>query len=202
MRARIQAARGIPPGLLRRLHPAPTRLAPPSRRAAAAMPAAASLQARQGHDRVGQERWIRRPTLRSMKKTRRSIASWTFAAVAESAAEQRLAKPHRENRRVRERSQARAPGQALREECASRRVEQAKEQGRRRNIPSTTLPAPDIEIGSRHPVNCTMRGNCTGMCEPVHTRWRKTAECAFFSGAARLRGGRLIEPVRQGRARN
>jgi hypothetical protein len=27
-----------------------------------------------------------------------------------------------------------------------------KEQGRRRSMPSTTLPAPDIEIGSRHPV--------------------------------------------------
>jgi hypothetical protein len=29
----------------------------------------------------------------------------------------------------------------------------AKKQGRRRSIPSTTLPAPDIEIGSRRPVN-------------------------------------------------
>jgi hypothetical protein len=27
-----------------------------------------------------------------------------------------------------------------------------KKQGRRRSMPSTTLPAPDIEIGSRHPV--------------------------------------------------
>ena len=31
-------------------------------------------------------------------------------------------------------------------------IQRAKKQGRRRSIPSTTLPAPDIEIGSRHPV--------------------------------------------------
>src|SRR5215213_1493579 len=43
-----------------------------------------------------------------------------------------------------------------------------KKQGRRRNIPSTTLPAPDIEIGSRHPVNFRMPGIPAGMCEPVH----------------------------------
>src|SRR4051812_49669106 len=52
---------------------------------------------------------------------------------------------------------------------------QAKKQGRRRSIPSTTLPAPDIEIGSRHPVNCSMTRIRTGMCEPVHTRRRKIA---------------------------
>ncbi|WP_156434731.1 hypothetical protein [Bradyrhizobium lablabi] len=43
-----------------------------------------------------------------------------------------------------------------------------KEQGRRRSIPSTTLPAPDIEIGSRHPVNFRMPGIHPVMCEPVH----------------------------------
>jgi hypothetical protein len=43
-----------------------------------------------------------------------------------------------------------------------------KKQGRRRNIPSTTLPAPDIEIGSRHPVNYRMTGIPTVMCEAVH----------------------------------
>jgi hypothetical protein len=48
-----------------------------------------------------------------------------------------------------------------------------KKQGRRRNIPSTTLPAPDIEIGSRHPVNFRMPGILTGMCEPVHKGGKK-----------------------------
>jgi hypothetical protein len=49
----------------------------------------------------------------------------------------------------------------------------AKKQGRRRSIPSTTLPAPDIEIGSRHPVNFRMPGILTGMCEPVHKGGKK-----------------------------
>src|ERR1700675_152009 len=31
--------------------------------------------------------------------------------------------------------------------------EREKEQGRRRSIPPTALPAPDIKIGLRHPVN-------------------------------------------------
>jgi hypothetical protein len=48
-----------------------------------------------------------------------------------------------------------------------------KKQGRRRNIPSTTLPAPDIEIGSRHPVNFRMPGIPAGMCEPVHKGGKK-----------------------------
>jgi hypothetical protein len=51
-----------------------------------------------------------------------------------------------------------------------------KKQGRRRNIPSTTLPAPDIEIGSRHPVNFRMPGIPAGMCEPVHKGGKKVAE--------------------------
>ncbi|MDE5452444.1 hypothetical protein GWE18_06065 [Bradyrhizobium sp. CSA112] len=57
---------------------------------------------------------------------------------------------------------------------ASRDVEgDQKEQGRRRSIPSTTLPAPDIEIGSRHPVNYRMPGILTGICEPVHKGGKK-----------------------------
>ena len=43
-----------------------------------------------------------------------------------------------------------------------RRLKGTKKQGRRRNIPSTTLPAPDIEIGSRHPVNFRMPGILCG----------------------------------------
>src|SRR5689334_1396109 len=46
---------------------------------------------------------------------------------------------------------------------------EGKKQGRRRSIPSTTLPAPDIEIGSRHPVNCSMQRIRTGKCEADHT---------------------------------
>jgi hypothetical protein len=48
-----------------------------------------------------------------------------------------------------------------------------KKQGRRRSIPSTTLPAPDIEIGSRHPVNFRMPGIFAVMCEPVHKGGKK-----------------------------
>ena len=49
-----------------------------------------------------------------------------------------------------------------------------KKQGRRRSIPSTTLPAPDIEIGSRHPVDRSMPGIRTGKCEPVHKAAEKS----------------------------
>src|SRR5882757_5897374 len=62
-----------------------------------------------------------------------------------------------------------------------------KKQGRRRSIPSTTLPAPDIEIGSRHPVNCSMTRNRTGICEPVHKRRRKIAEGCFVTAEGRRR---------------
>jgi hypothetical protein len=45
-----------------------------------------------------------------------------------------------------------------------------KEQGRRRSMPSTTLPAPDIEIGSRHPVCPKMDRIRAGACDPFHSR--------------------------------
>jgi hypothetical protein len=32
------------------------------------------------------------------------------------------------------------------------------------------LASPDIEIGSRHPVNCMLPRNCTKRCEPAHIR--------------------------------
>jgi hypothetical protein len=54
----------------------------------------------------------------------------------------------------------------------------AKKQGRRRSIPSTTLPAPDIEIGSRHPVSYRMTGIFAGMCEPVHKDGKKLRQGA------------------------
>ena len=60
-----------------------------------------------------------------------------------------------------------------------------KKQGRRRSIPSTTLPAPDIEIGSRHPVNCSMTGNRTGICEAVHKRRKKKLRQAVLSWQGR-----------------
>jgi len=71
-----------------------------------------------------------------------------------------------------------------------------KEQGRRRSIPSTTLPAPDIEIGSRHPVNCRMPSNLTAICEPVHTRRTKLAK------QRRWRGGPRLEAALAGRDRS
>ncbi|MBR1284233.1 hypothetical protein JQ597_19470 [Bradyrhizobium sp. AUGA SZCCT0177] len=58
----------------------------------------------------------------------------------------------------------------------------AKKQGRRRSIPSTTLPAPDIEIGSRHPVNCSMQEIPAAICEAVHTRNTKLAGRRIFGG--------------------
>jgi hypothetical protein len=41
-------------------------------------------------------------------------------------------------------------------------------QGRRRSMPPTTLPAPEIEIGSRLPVNYILPRFGGGKCEPVH----------------------------------
>src|SRR5664279_5040293 len=43
-----------------------------------------------------------------------------------------------------------------------------KKQGRRRSIPPTTLPAPDIEIGLRHPVKARLPRYFTGVCDAVH----------------------------------
>ena len=63
-----------------------------------------------------------------------------------------------------------------------RAMQGAKKQGRRRSIPSTTLPAPDIEIGSRHPVDLRMPANRTGICEPVHTWWTKLAKPDWWCG--------------------
>src|SRR3982074_2133723 len=57
----------------------------------------------------------------------------------------------------------------------SRQWRTVKEQGRRRSIPPTALPAPDIEIGLRHPVNCTMPRETAGVCDPVHNRHKKVA---------------------------
>ncbi len=46
-----------------------------------------------------------------------------------------------------------------------------KKQGRRRSMPSTTLPAPEIKIGSRLPVTLSLPRICPAKCEPVH-KWR------------------------------
>jgi hypothetical protein len=50
-----------------------------------------------------------------------------------------------------------------------------KEQGRRRSIPLTALPAPDIEIGSRRPVECIVARDSAGICDPFHNRRKKVA---------------------------
>jgi hypothetical protein len=55
-------------------------------------------------------------------------------------------------------AEGKSPGREDEGEKAVAEVSEAtKKQGRRRSIPPTTLPAPDIEIGSRHPVNSTLR---------------------------------------------
>jgi hypothetical protein len=43
-----------------------------------------------------------------------------------------------------------------------------KEQGRERSMTQAALPAPDIEIGSRRPVNYILPGNLAGKCDPLH----------------------------------
>jgi hypothetical protein len=53
--------------------------------------------------------------------------------------------------------------------------EREKEQGRRRSIPPTALPAPDIKIGFRHPVNCRLPREHPDKCDPVHNRRKKVA---------------------------
>jgi hypothetical protein len=78
-----------------------------------------------------------------------------------------------------------------------------KEQGRRRSIPPTALPAPDIEIGLRRPVDRTMLRNLTAICELVHNRQKNCGQSlgdvGFPAGAARsgsndrvARGRRLL----------
>jgi hypothetical protein len=48
-----------------------------------------------------------------------------------------------------------------------------KKQGRRRSITLTALPAPDIEIGLRHPVNCSLARNRADDCDPFHKSEQK-----------------------------
>jgi hypothetical protein len=48
-----------------------------------------------------------------------------------------------------------------------------KKQGRRRNITPSGLASPDIEIGSRRPVNYTLTRNSTVGCDPLHN-WQKS----------------------------
>src|ERR1700732_1148383 len=82
-----------------------------------------------------------------------------------------------------------------------------KEQGRRRSIPPTALPAPDIEIGLRHPVNYTLPREFMGMCDPVHNRHKKIAATGslpwrllrtepFETAARSLRTNRIAVPRR------
>jgi hypothetical protein len=59
-----------------------------------------------------------------------------------------------------------------------------KEQGRRRSIPQTALPAPDIEIGLRRPVEAIMPRFQSGLCDPVHNRRKKVAASPWHTVAA------------------
>ena len=68
-----------------------------------------------------------------------------------------------------------------------------KEQGRRRSIPSTALPAPEIKIGSRLPVNYSMPRNRTGICEPVHKVLKKILGEVAPSIPAVLAGLRALD---------
>src|SRR5579871_460614 len=54
-------------------------------------------------------------------------------------------------------------------------------QGRRRSMPPTTLPAPEIEIGSRLPVRWNMPRDFTDECELVHI-WCEKLQAAAAEG--------------------
>jgi hypothetical protein len=54
-----------------------------------------------------------------------------------------------------------------------------KEQGRRRSITPSDLASPDIEIGSRRPVNYTFTRNFTDECDPFHNRHKKVSVSSF-----------------------
>src|SRR6266481_5303830 len=56
-----------------------------------------------------------------------------------------------------------------------------KEQGRRRSIPLTALPAPDIKIGSRRPVRCIVPRDFAAICDPFHIR-KKSCGPPFGGG--------------------
>jgi hypothetical protein len=62
-----------------------------------------------------------------------------------------------------------------------RQIVLQKKQGRRRNITLTALQTPDIEIGSRHPVNCSLPRECTIKCDLFHSR-RKNLPVSHFFG--------------------
>jgi hypothetical protein len=57
-----------------------------------------------------------------------------------------------------------------------------KEQGRERSITQAALPAPDIEIGSRRPVNCILPGHPAGECDPLHKGREKAPGRALGAG--------------------
>jgi hypothetical protein len=63
-----------------------------------------------------------------------------------------------------------------------RQIVLQKKQGRRRNITLTALQTPDIEIGSRHPVNCSLPRECTIKCDLFHKSARKPSNQPLFGG--------------------
>jgi hypothetical protein len=57
----------------------------------------------------------------------------------------------------------------------------------------TALPAPDIEIGLRHPVNCMLPRIMTGICDPVHNEREKLLQALLGDETtARYTGARLL----------
>jgi hypothetical protein len=57
-----------------------------------------------------------------------------------------------------------------------------KEQGRERSMTQAALPAPDIEIGLRRPVNCILPGPSAGECDPLHKGREKAPRRALCEG--------------------
>ncbi|WP_161853838.1 hypothetical protein [Bradyrhizobium sp. CCBAU 051011] len=94
------------------------------------------------------------------------------------------------------RAQITCLGDVSRGHSATPKNEAQKKQGRRRSIPSTTLPAPDIEIGSRHPVNFRMPAIHPAMCEPVHKVEKSCGNaCRNLWKISRRKAGAISRPT-------
>ena len=71
-----------------------------------------------------------------------------------------------------------------------------KKQGRRRSITLTALPAPDIEIGLRHPVNYSLARNRADECDPFHSRYKNCGQLATAKIAKVIRVRRWLLKLR------
>src|SRR5450756_3046190 len=102
-----------------------------------------------------------------------SDVSWVSARIMDFL--RRVREAHSANKRRRKQITSLRGSQHWVDRERHRYFGREKEQGRRRSIPPTALPAPDIEIGLRHPVNCTLPRESTAVCDPVHNRHNKVA---------------------------